>query len=63
MDGRLWTCPTCDDVREFVQPPCPDGHTDDRGECPEWACAGCGYAYLLGDVPVGIAARPVGRAA
>ena len=30
--------------REFVQPPCADGHTDDGGECPEWACADCGTA-------------------
>ena len=49
MDSRLWPCPSCTDVREFVQPPCADGHTDDGGECPEWACADCGTAYVLGD--------------
>ena len=33
----------------FVQPPCADGHTDDGGECPEWACADCGSAFVIGD--------------
>ena len=49
MDSRLWPCPSCDDVRAFVQPPCADGHTADGGECPEWACSDCGTAYVLGD--------------
>ena len=45
MDSRLWPCPACgDDHATFVQPPCADGHTDDGGECPEWACADCGTA-------------------
>ena len=35
--------------RDFVQPPCADGHTDDGGECPEWACADCGTALVIGD--------------
>jgi hypothetical protein len=43
-------------VREFVQPPCADGHTDDGGECPEWACAGCGTAFVIGGA--GEAAAP-----
>jgi hypothetical protein len=33
----------------FVQPPCGDGHNDDGGECPEWACADCGSAFMIGD--------------
>jgi hypothetical protein len=33
-----------------VQPPCTDGHTDDGGECPEWACADCGSAFVIGGV-------------
>ena len=49
MDSRLWPCPTCADLRAFVQPPCADGHSDDGGECPEWACAGCGTAFVIGD--------------
>lgn len=49
MDSRLWPCPACADVRVFVQPPCGDGHTADGGECPEWACADCGTAFVLGD--------------
>ena len=52
IDSRAWPCPTCDDVRVFVQPPCTDGHTDDGGECPEWACSDCGAAFVIGDVSV-----------
>ena len=48
MDSRLWPCPSCDEVRDFVQPPCVDGHTADGGECPEWACADCGAALVIG---------------
>ena len=36
----------------FVQPPCADGHTDGGGECPEWACADCGTAFVIGDAAV-----------
>ncbi|MCU1667455.1 MAG: uncharacterized protein JWP40_382 [Blastococcus sp.] len=52
IDSRAWPCPTCGDMRMFVQPPCTDGHTDDGGECPEWACADCGAAFVIGDVSV-----------
>jgi hypothetical protein len=45
-------CPACADDREFVQPPCADGHTVDGGECPEWACTACGAAIVLGGAPV-----------
>jgi hypothetical protein len=44
-------CPDCAEDREFVQPPCPDGHTAGGGECPEWVCADCGAAFVLGLVP------------
>jgi hypothetical protein len=44
-------CLDCADDREFVQPPCADGHTADGGECPEWACADCGAAFVLGGAP------------
>jgi hypothetical protein len=47
MDVRLWPCPSCDEVRDFVQPPCADGHTVGGGECPEWACAECGTALVI----------------
>ena len=49
IGGREWPCPTCGDVRVFVQPPCLDGH-DDGAECPEWACADCGSAFMIGNV-------------
>ena len=49
MDIRSWPCPPCGEIREFVQPPCADGHTDDGGECPEWICVDCDAALLIGD--------------
>ena len=52
MDSRLLPCPPCGEVTVFVQPPCADGHTDDGGECPEWACADCGSAIVIGDAAV-----------
>ena len=57
MDSRLWPCPPCGEIREFFQPSCLDGHTDDGGECPEWACGDCGSAVMLGEV--GGRRRPV----
>jgi hypothetical protein len=51
VDSRSWPCTPCGDIREFVQPPCTDGHTDDGGDCPEWACVDCGTAVVLGDAP------------
>ena len=58
---ELWPCPTCGEDRLFEQPPCADGHADD-GECPEWACTGCGGAFLLGGFDAVVAAT-VRRAA
>ena len=48
MDTELWPCPTCGEDTVFEQPPCPDGHTADGGECPEWSCTDCGTGFLLG---------------
>ena len=62
MDSRLWPCGPCGEITEFVQPPCGDGHADDGGECPEWACADCGTA-VFSAAPVTAAALPVRRAA
>lgn len=50
METRTWPCPACGDERQFVQPPCTDGHTEEGGECPEWACVECGTSYLSGGV-------------
>ena len=63
MDARTEHCPTCADLRTFVQPPCTDGHTADGGECPEWACADCGDALLLGVLPLRVAPAAARRAA
>ncbi len=63
MNQQEWPCPACGDERAFVQPPCADGHTDEGGECPEWACADCGTAVFGSDAaPVG-AGAPLRRAA
>ena len=62
MDAHQWPCPACGEDRLFVQPPCVDGHTDDGGECPEFACADCGTAVFIGD-GAPIPAVPVRRAA
>jgi hypothetical protein len=63
VETRTDHCPTCDDDREFGQPPCVDGHTADGGDCPEWACADCGTALLSGVFPLPPAAQPLRRAA
>jgi hypothetical protein len=62
VESRSWPCPTCGEDRDFVQPPCVDGHAEDGGECPEWACADCGTALFVG-APVVVAAVPLRRAA
>jgi hypothetical protein len=62
VDTRIWPCPSCGDDRDFVQPLCVDGHTEGGGECPEWACAECGTAVIVG-VPVVAAAAPLRHAA
>jgi len=48
VDSQVWHCSDCGDEREFVQPLCIDGHTEDGGLCPEWACADCGAALVTG---------------
>ena len=63
MDSRSWPCPPCGDVREFVQPECIDGHTEDGGECPEWACVDCGSAVVTGDVGMAAGALRLHHAA
>lgn len=63
MESRTWSCPSCDDERDFVQPTCLDGHTEDGGECPEWACLDCGTALVLGGVPTLAGHERVPRAA
>jgi hypothetical protein len=52
VDSQQWPCPACGDDRAFVQPPCADGHTEDGGLCPEWACVDCGSALVAGVVVV-----------
>jgi hypothetical protein len=52
VGDREWPCPACGDIRIFTQPPCVDGHTDDGGQCPEWACVDCGTAFFAADLEV-----------
>ena len=47
-DLQTLPCPTCGEDTDFEQPTCADGHTDDGGSCPEWACTGCGTALVVG---------------
>jgi hypothetical protein len=63
VEIRTEHCPTCADLRDFVQPPCIDGHTEDGAECPEWVCADCGTALLIGVLPLGVAPAAARRAA
>lgn len=49
-DLQQWPCPTCEHDTDFEQPECIDGHTEDGGACPEWACTDCGTALVSGDV-------------
>jgi hypothetical protein len=51
VEHPTWPCPTCGQDTEFEQPTCVDGHTEDGGECPEWACVHCGTAMVSGGVP------------
>jgi hypothetical protein len=48
---RYLDCPACADEQPFEQPGCVDGHGPD---CPEWFCASCGRAVVLGYVPVAV---------
>jgi hypothetical protein len=41
---RVLTCAHCGNAREFVQPPCPDGH---EGDCPDLMCSDCGLLVVL----------------
>jgi hypothetical protein len=50
VEYPTWPCPTCGQDTEFEQPTCVDGHTEDGGECPEWACVHCGTAMVSGGV-------------
>ncbi len=63
MEHPTWPCPTCGQDARFEQPVCADGHTDDGGECPEWACADCGTAFVTGDAGAVAALPRVGVAA
>jgi hypothetical protein len=55
-DLQTLPCPTCGEDTDFEQPTCIDGHTEDGGACPEWACIECGTALVVGDGPVSHAA-------
>jgi hypothetical protein len=51
-DLQTLPCPTCGEDTDFEQPTCIDGHSEDGGACPEWACTECGTALVIGRVPV-----------
>jgi hypothetical protein len=51
-------CHDCGVERNFVQPPCIDGHGAD---CPEYACPDCGAAVITGPGPFEETARANAR--
>jgi hypothetical protein len=40
-------CDVCARMRAFSQPVCVEDH---GGECPDWACTGCGAALVIAPV-------------
>jgi hypothetical protein len=50
-------CPGCGGDEPFEQIH-PDGCPDTGGDCPEWACTGCGAGVIMGTVPSAGAADP-----
>lgn len=63
-DERVEHCDLCGEARVFIRiyagGDCPDGHGTD---CPEWACADCGAAMVIGfdvTVPVEVGTAEVG---
>jgi hypothetical protein len=61
VEQPTWPCPSCGHDTEFEQPICIDGHTDDGGECPEWACVECGTALVSGDAAPASVTRAASR--
>jgi hypothetical protein len=52
MTQPLGNCPACGADEPFEQVHtgvCPDV----VGECPEWACAGCGAGVIMGTIIIG----------
>jgi hypothetical protein len=50
MSQPVGNCPGCgggDPFEQIHAGTCPDT----GGECPEWACASCGAAVIMGTVP------------
>ena len=66
MTEMTWHCPDCGQDSLFEQihdaGNCPDSPD---GDCPEWACTGCGAALLVGLVycPGDVAREPARRVA
>ena len=66
MTEMTWHCPDCRRDRLFEQHHdagnCPDSAD---GECPEWACTGCGAALLVSLVycPGDVVLEPARRVA
>ncbi len=59
MSPTIRSCPDCGVDQPFLQvhddaDGCQDGLD---GSCPEWYCAGCGAAFVIGFVPARAEAR------
>ena len=60
MTQPLGSCPACSGDEPFEQVH-PGMHAGERcpdvdGECPEWACPGCGTGVFMGTVIIGTSA-------
>ena len=45
---EAFDCPLCGDVRDLVVPDCGDDAFGAHDECPDRACAECGFALAVG---------------
>lgn len=48
---EAFDCPMCGDVRDLVVPDCGDDAFGTGDECPDRACAECGFALAVGSLP------------
>lgn len=55
---EAFDCPVCQTVRDLVVPVGADGPDHDLDDCPDRACAVCGFGLAVGIAPLLGAADP-----
>lgn len=56
---EAFDCPVCETARDLVVPVCDgDPDHDDHDDCPDRACAVCGFGLAVGIAPLRRAADP-----